>query len=59
MSSTEAELLAFTHTARETIATKRLFQQLELQLDENAVTECDNKQTIRLQTSIPVASRPH
>lgn len=48
MSSTEAELLAFTHTARETIATQRLFQQLELQLDEDPVIECDNKQTIRL-----------
>lgn len=48
MSSTEAELLAFTHTAREAIATQRLFQQLELQLDEDSVIECDNKQTIRL-----------
>ncbi|KND86466.1 Copia protein [Tolypocladium ophioglossoides CBS 100239] len=48
MSSTEAELLAFTHTARETIATQRLSKQLELQLDEDPVIECDNKQTIRL-----------
>jgi hypothetical protein len=47
-SSTEAELLAFTHTAKEAIATQRLFQQIDLQLDHPLLIECDNKQTIRL-----------
>ncbi|KAL5600706.1 hypothetical protein FOVSG1_008518 [Fusarium oxysporum f. sp. vasinfectum] len=49
-SSTEAELLAFTHTAKEAIATKRLFDQLELQLGQLPIIECDNQQTIRLIT---------
>jgi len=47
-SSTEAELLAFTHTAKEAIATQRLFKQLDLQLDQPLTIECDNQQTIRL-----------
>ncbi|KJZ69618.1 hypothetical protein HIM_10981 [Hirsutella minnesotensis 3608] len=47
-SSTEAELLAFTHTAKETIATYRLFKQLSLQLDDSPTIQCDNLQTIRL-----------
>jgi hypothetical protein len=49
-SSTEAELLAFTHTAKETIATQRLFKQLDLQLDQEPTIEYDNLQTIRLIT---------
>lgn len=49
-SSTEAELLAFTHTAKEAIATERLFKQLDLRLDDPLVIECDNQQTIRLVT---------
>jgi hypothetical protein len=49
-SSTEAELLAFTHTAKEALATQRLFQQLDLQLDQQLVIQCDNQQTIRLIT---------
>ena len=49
-SSTEAELLAFTHMAKEAIATKRLFQQLGLKLDQEVTIECDNQQTIRLIT---------
>ena len=47
-SSTEAELLAFTDTAKEAIATKRLFEQINLKLDQPLVIECDNQQTIRL-----------
>jgi hypothetical protein len=47
-SSTEAELLAFTHTAKEAIAMKRLFEQIKLKLDHPLVIECDNQQTIRL-----------
>lgn len=49
-SSTEAELLAFTHTAKEALATQRLFQQLDLQLDQQLVIQYDNQQTIRLIT---------
>lgn len=47
-SSTEAELLAFTHTAKEAMATRRLFRQIDLQLDHPLLIECDNTQTIRL-----------
>ncbi|KJZ67918.1 hypothetical protein HIM_12693 [Hirsutella minnesotensis 3608] len=49
-SSTEAELLALTHTAKETIATFRLFQRLSLKLDGIPTIQCDNLQTIRLVT---------
>ncbi|KJZ69437.1 hypothetical protein HIM_11166 [Hirsutella minnesotensis 3608] len=53
-SSTEAELLAFTSTAKEAIATQRLFQQIDLHLDHPLLIECDNKQTIRLiQADLP------
>ncbi|KAG6999951.1 Copia protein [Fusarium oxysporum f. sp. conglutinans] len=47
-SSTEAELLAFTHIAKQAIATKRLFDQLDLQLDQLPIIEYGNEQTIRL-----------
>src|SRR4051794_25750538 len=47
-SSTEVELLAFTYTAKEAIAIKRLFEQISLKLDYPLVIECDNQQTIRL-----------
>jgi hypothetical protein len=50
ISSTETELLAFTHTAKEAIATQRLFYQLDLQLGQLPIIECDNQQTIRLIT---------
>lgn len=49
-SSTEAELLTFTHTAKEAIAIQRLFEQINLKLDHPLVIECDNQQTIRLIT---------
>lgn len=50
-SSTEAELLAFTSTAKEAMAMKRLFHQINLELDHPCQIECDNQQTIRLVTA--------
>jgi hypothetical protein len=50
-SSTEAELLALSHTITETIALKRLFRALTFELNEDIVIKCDNMQTIRLVTS--------
>ncbi|EGU74010.1 hypothetical protein FOXB_15479 [Fusarium oxysporum f. sp. conglutinans Fo5176] len=47
-SSTEAELLAFSHIAKQAIVTKRLFDQLDLQLDQLPIIEYGNEQTIRL-----------
>jgi len=47
-SSTEAELLALSQTAKETIYIARLFKALTLELNEPLVIQCDNKQTIRL-----------
>jgi hypothetical protein len=47
-SSTEAELLALSQTAKESIYLSRLFRALSLELDEPLVIECDNRQTIRL-----------
>ncbi|SZF04575.1 unnamed protein product [Blumeria hordei] len=51
-SSTEAELLAFTFTAKELISTLRLLQNISIKLDQPIPQiECDNKQTIRLASS--------
>ena len=51
-SSTEAELLAFTSTAKELISILRLFDDISLQLDITVPEiRCDNKQTIRLITA--------
>jgi hypothetical protein len=47
-SSTEAELLALSQTAKETIYLSRLLAALTLKLDEPLVIQCDNLQTIRL-----------
>ena len=47
-SSTEAELLALSQTAKETIYLSRLLTALSLELDEPLIIECDNRQTIRL-----------
>jgi hypothetical protein len=47
-SSTEAELLALSQTAKETIYMSRLLNTLKLQIDEPLAIECDNRQTIRL-----------
>jgi hypothetical protein len=47
-SSTEAELLALSQTAKESIYMCRLMISLGLSLNEKLVIRCDNKQTIRL-----------
>src|SRR6266436_2742762 len=47
-SSTEAELLALSQTAKESIYMSRLLKVLSLELDEPLAIECDNRQTIRL-----------
>ena len=49
-SSTEAELLALSQTAKEAIFLSRLFHSMQLELDEKLVIQCDNRQTIRLIT---------
>ncbi len=51
MSSTEAELLAFTEASKEAIATIRLFAGMRFYLYEGIVIWCDNQQTIRLVTA--------
>ena len=48
-SSTEAELLALSHAAKEVLWWKRLFKALQLAL--TMVIKCDNQQTIRLVTT--------
>jgi hypothetical protein len=47
-SSTEAELLALTKVARETLALQRLFRDLAFETEQPWVIHCDNQQTIRL-----------
>ena len=47
-SSTEAELLAISQTAKEAIYLSRLMQALKLVIPEALTIECDNEQTIRL-----------
>ena len=47
-SSTEAELLALSQTAKEGIFMSRLFKALTLRLNEPLIIECDNTQTLRL-----------
>lgn len=47
-SSTEAELLAISQTAKESIYLSRLMKTLTLSLPEALTIECDNMQTIRL-----------
>lgn len=50
MSSTEAELLSLTNTARELYSIKRLFHGLRLQLGSDPSICCDNMQTLRIVT---------
>jgi len=50
-SSTEAELLALSHAAKETIWWNRLFKEIELDPGHQPSIDCDNKQTIRLLTT--------
>ncbi len=47
-STTEAELLGVEHVAKETLALKRFFRDLSLDLGEPWTIFCDNQQTIRL-----------
>jgi Reverse transcriptase (RNA-dependent DNA polymerase) len=47
-STTEAELLALSHTARETVAICRLFSQMGFKSDERTTIDCDNMQTVGL-----------
>ena len=47
-SSTEAELLALSQTAKEGIFLSRLFKALSLDLNEPLTIDCDNTQTLRL-----------
>lgn len=50
-STTEAELLALEHTAKDTYALERLFRDVALDLGEPVRLFCDNQQTIRLVVS--------
>jgi transposase InsO family protein len=47
-SSTEAELLALSQTAKEAIFLSRLFKAMTLRLNEPLIIDCDNTQTLRL-----------
>jgi hypothetical protein len=47
-SSTEAELLALSQTAKESIYLSHLLKALSIELDEPLAIECDNRQTIRV-----------
>ena len=47
-STTEAELLSLSHTARETIALYRLFDQIEFDPEQEPLILCDNQQTVGL-----------
>ena len=47
LSSTEAELLAISQTAKETIWWSRLFELIEFDLGNDLTIQCDNRQTIR------------
>ena len=51
-SSTEAELLALSHAAKDVIWWKRFFNGIrQLDIDQNFAILCDNRQTIRLITA--------
>ena len=47
-SSTEAELLALTTTAKEALWWQRFFKVINFDTEENLQIDCDNLQTIRL-----------
>ena len=47
-STTEAELLSLSHTARETIALYRLFEQIQFDPEQKPRILCDNQQTVGL-----------
>jgi hypothetical protein len=51
-STTEAELLALSQTAKEALYVSRLIKELSVRLDDQYIRiQCDNKQTIRLVTA--------
>jgi hypothetical protein len=50
-STTEAELLALSSVAKETLMIQRLFNNINLTLDQDIVLGCDNKQTVRAITT--------
>ena len=51
-STTEAELLALSQTAKEALFISRLLKELSIQLDDQLIRiQCDNTQTIRLVTA--------
>lgn len=47
-STTEAELLSLSHTARETIGLYRLFEQIQFDPEQQIKILCDNQQTVGL-----------
>jgi len=47
-STTEAELLSLSHTAREVIALSRLFEQIQFDPEQRLRILCDNQQTVGL-----------
>jgi hypothetical protein len=47
-STTEAELLSLSHTARETISLYRLFEQIQFDPEQQPRILCDNQQTVGL-----------
>ena len=49
-SSTEAELLAISRTAKEAIWWRRFFEAIRFDTDETLQIKCDNRQTIRILT---------
>lgn len=49
-STTEAELLALSHVAKEAMFISRLLKELGITMDPTVAIQCDNKQTIRLVT---------
>lgn len=58
-SITESELLAASDAATQLIWWKRLFKQVELELNEDSTISCDNLQTVRLmnQSSIKLVTK--
>ena len=50
-SSTEAELLALSHAAKEVLWWRRLFEAIRLDPGHEMAVQCDNRQTIRLMTA--------
>jgi hypothetical protein len=50
-SSTEAEVLALSHAAKEVLWWKRLFKVIQINLGHEITIKCDNRQTIRLVTA--------